>query len=194
MKMPRILMLSLVMVATLSLAFGVHAQEVAGVNVPDTATIGAAKDKVTLNGAGIRKKYAIVKVYVGALYLQEKTTDVSKALSMQGAKRVLMHFVYKKVEAAKINSGWEDGFKANLKPAEYSTLQARLNKFKGFFPDMHKADEILLDYVPGTGTEVRINGQLAGSIEGEDFFRALLLVWLGDVPADKGLKKGMLGG
>ncbi|MCK4911634.1 MAG: chalcone isomerase family protein [Thermodesulfovibrionales bacterium] len=194
MQIPRILLISLVLLAALSLACDAHAREVAGVDVPETATLGAAKDKIVLNGAGIRKKYRVVKVYVGALYLKEKTTDVSKAVSMPGAKRVLMHFLYKKVEAAKINSGWEDGFRANLKPAEYSSLQARLNKFKGLFSDMKKGDRILLDYVPGTGTEVRINGTLAGSIEGEDFFRALLLVWLGDVPADKGLKQGMLGG
>ena len=194
MQIPRILLISLVLLATLSFAFGVQAQEVAGVDVPDSAMLGAAKEKVTLNGAGIRKKYSVIKVYVGALYLPTQTTDVSKALSMPGAKRVLMHFLYKKVGVDKLNSGWEDGFRANLKPVEYNSLQARLKKFKGLFPDMHKGDRILLDYVPGTGTEVRINGQLAGSIEGEDFFRALLLVWLGDVPADKGLKQGMLGG
>ena len=188
----RILMASLVLIAVLSLTPSAQAVDVAGVNVPDTVKVGAAGDALQLNGAGIRKKF-IIKVYVGALYLQTKTSDVSQAVSMPGAKRVLMHFLYKKVGADKLNSGWEDGFRANLKPAEYDTQQARLQKFKGFFPDMKKGDEILLDYIPGTGTEVRINGTLAGTIEGEDFYRALLLVWLGDVPADKGLKKAMLG-
>ena len=193
MQIPRILVLSLVLMATLSLACDARAMNVAGVDVPDTAVLGASKEKAQLNGAGIRKKFSFVKVYVGGLYLQRKTTDISKAISMSGGKRVLMHFL-REVSAAKINSAWEDAFRANLKPAEYNTLKARLKKFKGLFSDMKEGDEILMDYQPGAGTEVRINGRSAGSIEGEDFFRALLLVWLGDVPADKGLKQSMLGG
>ena len=55
-------------------------------------------------------------------------------------------------------------------------------------------DTILLDYVPGTGTRVLINGESKGMIPGEEFNRALLRIWLGDQPADAALKKAMLGG
>ena len=188
----RILIASLAMMAVLFMTNSAHALNVAGVDVPDTVKIGAAGDDLLLNGAGIRKKF-IIKVYVGALYLKSKTSDVSKAVSMSGAKRVRMHFLYKKVGADKLNSAWEEGFRANLDKSKYNALEGRLKSFMKFFPDMHKGEEVLLDYIPGTGTEVRINGTLAGTIEGEDFFQALMLVWLGDVPADKGLKKGMLG-
>ena len=61
------------------------------------------------------------------------------------------------------------------------------------FETAHEGDVILLDYVPGTGTSVTINGTKIGTIPGEDFNQALLAVWLGDKPADDGLKEGMLG-
>jgi hypothetical protein len=41
---------------------------------------------------------------------------------------------------------------------------------------------------------VRLNGEWRGSVEGNDFFRALLKVWLGPDPASKSLKQDMLGG
>jgi hypothetical protein len=55
-------------------------------------------------------------------------------------------------------------------------------------------DVILLDYVPGSGTRVVVNGEAKGTVAGEEFNRALLRIWLGDQPADASLKKAMLGG
>jgi hypothetical protein len=40
---------------------------------------------------------------------------------------------------------------------------------------------------------VRINAELQGTVPGNDFFRALLKIWLGDRPVSKSLKQGMLG-
>ena len=52
--------------------FNLQAATVAGVNLPDTTTVG---DKsLVLNGLGLRTEF-MVKVYVGGLYLEHKTTD-----------------------------------------------------------------------------------------------------------------------
>jgi len=59
---------------------------------------------------------------------------------------------------------------------------------------VHAGDIVLLDYVPGKGTAVKINGVEKGIVEGEDFNKALLDIWLGEEPADDGLKDAMLGG
>jgi len=48
--------------------------------------------------------------------------------------------------------------------------------------------------VPGTGTRVLVDGAPKGKpIAGDDFYRGLLRIWLGDKPVDADLKKGMLG-
>jgi len=54
-------------------------------------------------------------------------------------------------------------------------------------------DVIYIDFLPGTGTRITVNGGVRGVIPGDDFSRALLRIWLGDHPADGDLKKGMLG-
>jgi len=38
----------------------------------------------------------------------------------------------------------------------------------------------------------KLNGELKGTIEGDDFATALLCVWLGAKPPTEDLKKGML--
>ena len=174
------------------LAFPVDAAKVAGVELDETARLSARGLQVALNGAGIRKKF-VFEVYVGALYLQKKLTTVDAILNDTGAKRVLMHFLHKKVRREKLVNGWIDGFNKNSK-TDIGKLQRRLDDFNKLFTDVKKGDVILLDYLPGKGTRVTINGSAKGAIPGADFNKALLKVWLGPKPADAKLKKAMLGG
>ena len=51
-----------------------------------------------------------------------------------------------------------------------------------------------LDWLPDSGTRLTFNGTAKGSdIAGEDFYRALLRIWLGDKPAQDDLKEHLLG-
>lgn len=175
-----------------ALAYPAQGAEVAGVKLEDTVSIDRGGPMLSLNGAGIRKKF-FVKVYVGALYLTKKASTVEAVLADPGPKRVLMHFLYKKVEREKLTEGWTEGFQKNS-GAEMAKLQARLDDFNKLFADAKAGDVILLDYLPGEGTRVTMNGQAKGTIPGADFNTALLKVWLGESPADSGLKQAMLGG
>ncbi len=167
-----------------------YAQEVAGVKVPEQATL--ANTVLKLNGAGIRSKF-FFKIYVGALYLPQKTKNAETAISMNGPKRILMHFLYKEVEKEKLIEGWVDGFKDNHTSEQFDALKTKLEAFNALFVMVKRGDRIELDYLPETGTRVRINDQMKGSIPGKGFYSALLRVWLGEEPADSGLKEAMLG-
>jgi long-chain acyl-CoA synthetase len=142
-----------------------QAFEVDSVNVADKAKVGDGAE-LTLNGAGMRKR-VIFKVYVAALYLAEQLLD---ALN--------------------------DGLKANNTPAELAPLEARLKDFDNIMTSVGKASPgnlITLDFIPGSGTRVQLNGQTKGNIEGEDFNKALLKIWLGNNPVQDSLKKALLG-
>ena len=165
-------------------------REVAGVLLPESVI--SESEALVLNGAGIRKKF-FIKVYVGALYLPAKRSTVKQILADPGAKRIVMSFLYKEVSAKKLVDGWNDGFAGNNSAKEMKSLQDRINKFNSLFTTVHKGDEIRLDYLPGEGTKVFINNDLKGSVQGEDFSRAILKIWLGSKPADTNLKDAMLG-
>lgn len=164
--------------------------KVAGVNVSESCNVDNRPMK--LNGAGIRSKF-FFKIYVGVLCVEQTGRDSATILAAAGAKRMQMNMLYEKVEAEKITDGWTEGFKANLDDAAFSQLKPRLDKFNALFPTLREGDVINMDYVPERGTELSINGKSLGTIEGDDFFRALLQVWIGKHPADNTLKKGLLG-
>ncbi|HIQ37643.1 MAG TPA: hypothetical protein EYH36_06575 [Desulfocapsa sulfexigens] len=61
-------------------------------------------------------------------------------------------------------------------------LEPQIKQFNDLFINVHKGEEIILDYIPGSGTTVTIAGNLKGTIQGADFNRALFSIWLGDDP------------
>jgi hypothetical protein len=86
----------------------------------------------------------------------------------------------------------------NLSDAQFAGFKAQIDTLTANFKaagEAKKGDVIHLDFAPDAGTRVVVNGKPQGSaIAGEDFYTALLRIWLGDKPVDGDLKKGMLGG
>ncbi len=176
------------LVLALFLSQPAAAGELAGVTLPDTATVGG--QSLVLNGIGLREKY-FIDVYVGGLYLPSRTTSGSTAIDEAGPKRIVMHFIYKQVTREQMAETFTEGL-AKVEGGE--ALTARMQKLEGLLTDVHKGDEVVLDYVPGTGTVLSINGTTKGTIEGEDFMKAIWAIYVGPNPANAKLKKGMLGG
>jgi Chalcone isomerase-like len=169
------------------------AREVAGVQVPENATLPGHSAPLVLNGAGVRSKF-FVKVYVGALYLPKREASAAAILAAPAPASVRLHFLHSEVEVAKLVSAWNDGFAANQDEATLNSLRPRIEQFNGLFRTVHKGDSIRIDLLPAEGTQVWINEELRGTVPGTDFHKALLEIWLGAKPADGNLKEGMLSG
>jgi hypothetical protein len=170
----------------------VAAMDVGGIKVPESIVLQGSETILQLNGAGIRKKF-FISVYVGALYLPAKNTDAESIIGDNGPASVDMHILHSEISKDKITAGWEDGLKANLDRSELESLRPQLDQFNQMFGTLRKGDIIRIGYQPGTGTGVRINDEWRGVVPGNDFFRALLKIWLGQSPVTKSLKNAMLG-
>lgn len=172
----------------LATALPVGAAELAGVTLPDTVTVDGTT--LQLNGLGLRKK-AIFKVYVGALYLQEKSSDPAAILAKDEARRMVMHFV-RNVGSGKIVDAWKEGFHANS-PEAAGTLSAEVQEFCSWWTDLKDGEAAVMTYVPGKGTTLEIGGKELGTIPGKPFADLLLSVWVGPEPPSGALKDGILG-
>jgi hypothetical protein len=170
------------------------AAEVAGVKVDDRAKVEASE--LVLNGAGLRTKF-FLKIYVSGLYLTEKTTNAAQVLALPGAKRITMRLM-RGVSAKQLTDALDVGIRTNTSAAERESLEGRLAELNAIMAALHSAKEgdlIALDWLPGSGTRIVLNDHPRGKIiAGEDFYRALLRIWLGEDPAQESLKKALLGG
>ncbi len=167
-----------------------QAGELAGVTMADTIKTDAGTE-LMLNGMGLREKYWI-DIYVGGLYAPAKSTDPKPLISADEPKRIVMHFIYRKVTQKQMLETFQEGVDKLPNAAE---LQAGMEKLATLIDrDIAGGEQVVLDYIPGKGTNISIGGTLKGTIEGADFMRALWSIFLGDNPASAKLKKGMLGG
>jgi len=169
------------------------AQELEGIPIDDAIQIG--NTTLRLNGAGIRKKI-IFKVYIGALYLVEKKQTASAVLADTGPKRLAIHLL-RDLSSEQLQEAFNKGLSANNTPDELIAVDGSVKEFLSIFrisKEIAKGGLVTLDYYPGEGTRVSINGEQKGRIAGAEFNRALLKIWLGDDPVDEDLKKRLLGG
>ena len=170
------------------------ALELEGVKLDDRVQVGNAP--LVLNGAGVRS-ILFFRMYVGALYLGEKKTSTGAVLADAGAKRIALHVVAGESEAGRFLHGFRNGIEKNQGEQELAALRERMNAFDQLFgavKTFKKGDVIAFDWLPDSGTRVSLNGAELGRVAGEDFYRALLSIWIGEKPVSGDLKKGLLGG
>jgi hypothetical protein len=100
------------------------------------------------------------------------------------------------VGADQFSDALADGIKANQSESEARALEPRVKALGATMAEIKEAKKgmtIALDW-NGTATQVLVEGKPAGRpIEGDDFYRALLRIWLGDKPVQDDLKKALLG-
>jgi hypothetical protein len=166
------------------------AEKIGGVNIPDSLTAGNVP--LVLNGAGLRKKF-FMKIYAGALYLQEKSHDPRKIIEAEKPMAIRMHFIYDGVSNQKLIDTWNEGFD-NGTGGNTAPIAPQIQKFNACFTEDASAGDVYdIIYTPGQGVRVYKKNQLRGAIHGVAFKKALFAVWLGEKPADEDLKEGMLG-
>ena len=174
-------------------ALTANAAEVAGVKLDDKTQV-ESRDLV-LNGAGLRKRFAVVKVYVIGLYLAEKKTDAAAVLALAGPKRAEIHML-RDVDANTFTEALVEGLRANHSEADFKALEPRVKELSDLMAQIGEAKDgmtLALDWT-GAGTRLAVNGNPAGKpIAGEDFYRALLRIWIGDKPVQDDLRKALLG-
>jgi Chalcone isomerase-like len=167
--------------------------EVAGVKYPGTMPVGNAN--LQLNGAGIRYK-AIFKVYAAGLYLGAKATTPEAVYAAPGVKR--LHVVMlRDIDGNELGKLFTDGMRKNATREEFGKSIPGTLKLAEMFATRKKlvaGDSFSVDYVPGTGTVISLNGKVATEpIVEPVFFVAMMKIWLGAEPPDWQLKEALLG-
>lgn len=167
--------------------------EVAGVKYEQTIDLSGTK--LQLNGAGIRYK-AIFKVYTAGLYLSGKAATTEAVIAAPGAKRI--HVVMlREIDSNELGKLFTKGVEQNAPRDEFAKSIPGLLRFSEVFASRKSlltGDSFTVDYLPGVGSVLQVNGKTQGEpVKEPEFFSALLRIWLGKSPADDQLKDALLG-
>jgi hypothetical protein len=173
----------------LAAALSLSGASLSGVTLPETTDVGGRT--LVLNGMGLRSRM-MFKVYVGGLYLPQKSGDAGAIILADGPKRMVLHFL-RSVSRDQMVEAYTEAFAANAPDAQ-KTLKAEIDKLMAAFEPMNEGEQMTFTYLPGTGTTLAIRGKDKVTIQGLPFAKAMFSAWLGPKPPSADLKKGLLGG
>lgn len=180
--------------ALLSILALAQAAEVAGVKFAERID-GPGEGKLVLNGAGVRTLMSL-DLYAIGLYLPETRRSAEEILLLPGPKRVAIRML-RDVSAEAFTQGLIDGLRKNHSDAEMVRFGPRIAQFTRIMAENKEGKQgmaIDIDWAHGEGVRLRVDGQPSGQpIVGEDFYRALLRVWIGLNPVQDDLKAALLG-
>lgn len=165
------------------------AHQVAGVVLPPHLTV--AGTPLVLNGAGVRRHF-MFKVYVGALYLEDRAATPDAILEAPTPKCIYLHFL-RDVPADRIAQALMKGLRANVGEAAVARMQSRIERLHAAIPDLRAGDRVRLAFPEPDRTQAWVNDVLVTDVAGRDFQRAVLSFWLGEHPTDEHLKQALLG-
>lgn len=167
--------------------------EVNGVKLEDAVDVRGSR--LQLNGAGTRYK-AIFKVYVAGLYLGKKAATPEEVINQAGPKRFSVTMV-RDIDANELGKLMTRGMEDNMDKGEMSKLIPGLMRMSQIFSDQKRlltGDNFMIEWIPGTGSVITVKGKPQGEpFKEPEFFKALMWIWLGPVPADFKLKDALLG-
>ncbi|SFI00388.1 Chalcone isomerase-like [Collimonas sp. OK307] len=181
------------LISALLLSQSSQALEIEGVKFDDIAHV--AGKELALNGAAIRYKL-IFKVYGVALYVENNKTTAEELLAGSGPRRIQI-VMLRDVQMEQFSESFMSGMRKNSSKEERTKAIGQLQAFGEDFAQINevkKGDILTLDYVPGTGTVMQVNGkQIGAPLSGLIFNNMILKLWLGDSPPDTRLKQALLG-
>ncbi len=166
---------------------------IAGVRFEPRLQLGG--QALQLNGTGLRAA-AWLKGYAAALYLAQRADSAEAVVALPGPKRLQLRLLLD-VPAAEFVKAFRKGLERNHPPALQARLAERGERFVALLQplgEVKKGSTVNLDFLPGQGLLFWHNGrQLGAPIPGDDFYGALLRVFIGEHVSDERLRAGLLG-
>lgn len=184
--------------ATLSFLFHfaqpADAIDVGGVMIPEAVPHSTGK-RLVLNGTAVRSVWGF-DVYVVALYLKEKCQDVKAIMErdLENGKQIQITML-REVSAKKFISTVQKNIDVNFSEKEKRRFAPELAAFfKCFDDDLDLAQNsvVTFDYLPGHGTKIAVENRKTKLIPGDEFYHALLRLWIGQ-PLQASIKDGLVG-
>ncbi len=175
---------------SLLLIFPLNAKDVGGVTLQEQIT--REGDTLLLQGAGVRQKF-FLDLYVAGLYTATPNHDAQKLIDADAPMALTLHIVSKFITSEKMQEATHEGFEKSTH-GDTAPLNDAIQTFITVFDEpIVKGDLFELLYTPSKGVAIYKNGKYKQTIKGLAFKKALFGIWLGEEPAQKSLKKELVG-
>lgn len=164
-----------------------------GQHFDETVVLG--QQKLQLNGLGLRG-VAWVKAFVAGLYVTTPSQDAAALLADSGPRRLRLKIMLQ-APSSELTKSLLRRVKRHETPEAQARLAERLAQFAAQLDglgELMPGDVVDMDYLPAKGLVLSRNGKAAGKpVAGDDLYRAVLQIFVGEHAIDPRMKQGLLG-
>ena len=176
-----------IMIIMLMVAPGLQAAEIEGVTFRERFEVNGTD--LDIRGTGLFRYLKFIKAYVGALYMP---ADVpSEEVLSDTPKRLEVEYFYA-IKGEDFGPATNKVMAQNVDAETFERLKPLVEYHNSLYQDVEPGDRYSLTYVPGKGTELALNDEPLGTIEGAEFAAAVFSMWLGEKPMNKAFKTQLL--
>jgi hypothetical protein len=169
------------------------AVEIRGVHFPEEASVNG--ESLQLNGTAVRSALGF-GIYAVGLFLASPTGDENHIMTADPSPKRLRIVTLRDLGETRFVGAVQASIARNFSAEERLQYAGELGRFLDCFRGggaLPKGTEALIDYVPGTGMVISLDGTTLEVIPGGGFYHAILRLWIAN-PLQPSIKKGLLGG
>jgi Chalcone isomerase-like len=151
---------------------------------------------LVLNGLGLRG-VAWLKAFVAGVYVTVPSRNPQDVLAQAGPKRLRLRIMVEASshELTKSLVGRVRKHEPQELQRQLGTRITQLGQQIDSLGKLKPGDNVDLDWLPGRGTQLSLNGRPVGApVAGDDLYAATLRIFVGERPVDRRMKAGMLAG
>lgn len=188
-------LIQLMLLSTLFSFSSAHSLTIYKQDFPDQLEATELSPELYLVGASVRRVYAIVKTYIGLLYVADKNIPTEDIVNADISRRMEFHLISNRVTSRRFIKVIEEGLALNTTREQMEAIEPRVQKlFELFDYKFVKGTVGFIEWVPAEqASRVVINGTVRGSVPGKDLSDALLRIWIGEHPVSDRFKQEVLG-
>lgn len=156
------------------------------------ATMTVDEQALMRNGVGLCEWGIFgIDLYHAALYRPTRTTDAATVINSDEPCVIVLHFV-RPLSREQMRAAYQASFDVNAGD-EHAKLAQRFTRFLDLVPAVQDGQRLRFVVRPLRDSSLLLDDRLLGTIEGEDFARLLLRMYVGDKPPTRDLRRGLLG-
>ena len=160
---------------------------IADITVKDQISVGG--ETLKLNGAGLRTKF-FMNIYIGALYLGEKSKDAEAIANSPAAKVMELTFL-RDLDGEKISSAFLEGFAKNCE-LNCSVLKPKMEELAKAVPAIKKGQKMQL-ISTAESVKLLMDDSVKVEVQAKNLGNEVIRLFIGKTPPTEDLKKGLLG-
>jgi len=142
-----------------------------------------------LHGTAVLRMGLVFKIYAASLYLPAGVRAESVLDDIP--KRLEVYYLHETPRERMIETA-NKTLARNLEASRLERLKPPVDTWHAAYRDGPKGGVAALTYVPGSGTQYALNGDVLVTVPGPGFAAAYFGVWLGEHPGSKSVKKQLL--